>query len=71
MASSAALVVPADVFISAARVTAAYAILFVSLLVWQGISKLQLAKAAQAKKEPFDRQAFVCTPNQTTHSVCI
>ena len=49
------LTMPADVFISAARVTAAYAILFAGLLIWQGISKLRLHQLCSAKKEPFDR----------------
>jgi hypothetical protein len=47
----------AEAFVGAARVTTAYAVLFATLLLWQGISKLRLAVACQAKKEPFDRWA--------------
>lgn len=46
---------PADVFVGAARVTSAYAILFVAVLFWQGMTKLGMAVAALRKKEHFDR----------------
>lgn len=55
--ASATFSMPADVFIGAARVTAVYATMFAALLLWQGVSKLRLAAACQAKKEPFDRWA--------------
>lgn len=56
--ASATFSMPADVFVNAARVTAVYATMFAALLIWQGVSKLRLAAACQAKKEPFDRWAL-------------
>lgn len=44
-----------EVFFGAARVTAAYAIMFASLIIWQGMSKLRLAAACAKTKEKFDR----------------
>jgi hypothetical protein len=64
---SATVSMPAEVFVGAARVTAVYAILFAALLLWQGISKLRLAAACQAKKQPFDRWAIM---HSTDSSSC-
>jgi hypothetical protein len=62
---SATFSMPAEVFVGAARVTAVYATLFAALLIWQGISKLRLAAACQAKKQPFDRWAMRNTRHST------
>lgn len=43
------------VFLGAARVTAAYAIMFASLIIWQGVSKLRIAAACAKTKETFSR----------------
>lgn len=53
--AAAAFSMPAEVFVGAARVTAAYAMLFAVVLLWQGISKLGMAVAAMKKKQAFDR----------------
>jgi len=55
MEASTSFSMPADVFVGAARVTSAYAILFVAVLFWQGMTKLGMAVAALRKKEHFDR----------------
>lgn len=55
MDPSSAFTVPAAVFLGAARVTAAYAILFFGVLLWQASAKLRWAAHCQAKKESFDR----------------
>lgn len=60
MEASASFSMSADVFVGAARVTSAYAILFVAVLFWQGMAKLGMAVAALHKREPFDR--CVCLP---------
>lgn len=55
MDASSSLSISAEVFAGAARVTSAYAILFVVVLLWQGMTKLGMAVRAMSKKEPFDR----------------
>jgi len=55
MDPSSAFTMPAAVFLGAARVTAAYAILFFGVLLWQAGAKLRWAAHCQAKKESFDR----------------
>lgn len=64
---SATFSMPAEVFVGAARVTAVYATMFAALIIWQGMSKLRLAAACQAKKEPFDRLA-TCSSCHAVHT---
>jgi hypothetical protein len=52
-----AALLQSEVFVGAARVTAAYAIMFASLVLWQGLNKLRIAAACAKTKEKFDRYA--------------
>ena len=68
---SASFPIPAEVFVSAARVTAVYAILFIVVLTWQGMAKLGMAVKALSKKEHFDRCDFAlsCLCGATNYSM--